>query len=189
MQPPEPLVDGDLTLRRARPGDVADVREVYAEADIRRRMLWDDQEPDEAEALANIERSERAWAEGTAAAFRVVVDGRVVGGVNLRLSEYDTAEASYFLRASARGRGLGTRALLLAVDWGFRELGLARIFLRVDIDNVASVRLAERAGFLEEGLERQSAAYADGRRFDSRVFSILPSERISVRPATDGDVD
>ena len=52
------LIDGDLTLRRAVPADVADVREVYTEADTRRWMLWDDELPDDAEALANIERSE-----------------------------------------------------------------------------------------------------------------------------------
>ena len=117
------------------PADVADVREVYSEADTRRWMLWDDELPDDAEALANIERSEQAWAEGSWAVFRIVVDEHVVGGVNLRFAEYDTAETSYFLRASARGRGLATRAVLLAADWGFRERGLARVFLRVNPEN------------------------------------------------------
>ena len=183
------LVDGDLTLRRAVPSDVPDVREVYSEADTRRWMLWDDELPDDAEALANIERSEEAWAEGSWAVFRIVVDEHVVGGVNLRFAEYDTAETSYFLRASARGRGLATRAVLLAADWGFRERGLARVFLRVDPENASSVALAERAGFMFEGVERQSAADPDGRRFDSRVYSLLPSERVSIRPATLDDVD
>jgi RimJ/RimL family protein N-acetyltransferase len=183
------LVDGDLTLRRAVPADVADVREVYSEADTRRWMLWDDELPDDAEALANIERSELAWAEGSWAVFRVVVDGHVVGGVNLRFGDYGTAETSYFLRASARGRGLATRAVLLAADWGFRERGLARVFLRVNPENASSVALAERAGFSYEGIERSSAASPDGRRFDSRVYSLLPAQRVSIRPATPTDVD
>ena len=58
------LVDGDLTLRRAVPSDVPDVREVYSEGDTRRWMLWDDELPDAAEALANIERSEGGLGRG-----------------------------------------------------------------------------------------------------------------------------
>ena len=183
------LSEGEVTLRRAVPSDAADIVAVYSEADIRRWMLWDDELPDEAEALANIERSEQAWAEGSWAVFRIVVGGHVVGGANLQFLAYDVAEASYFLRASARGRGIATRALLMVTDWGFRERGQARVFLRCHPENAGSRTLAERAGFTYEGLERQSAAYPDGRRFDSRVYSMLPAERVSIRPATEADVD
>jgi RimJ/RimL family protein N-acetyltransferase len=184
------VVDGDLTLRRAVPADAADVRDVYTEADTRHWMLWDRELPDLAEALANIERSEAAWAEGSNAPFRVVVDGHVVGGVNLQFVDFDAAEVAYFLRVSARGRGLATRAVLLTTDWAFRERGQARVFLRVDPANTPSVALAERAGFAYEGTERSSAVYQDtGRRFDSRVYSLLPTERVTLRPMVAADVD
>jgi RimJ/RimL family protein N-acetyltransferase len=184
------LVDGDLTLRRAVPDDTADIQEVYSEADTRHWMLWEgDDPPDQDEALANIERSEQAWAEGWGGIFRIVVDGHVVGGAMVRLAQTGTGETAYFLRQSARGRGLATRALLLVADWGFREHGLMRVYARVDPDNAASVRVVERAGFTYEGLERNSARYPGGRWFDSRVYSLLPSERVSVRPATLADVE
>jgi RimJ/RimL family protein N-acetyltransferase len=184
------LVDGDLTLRRAVPADAPDVVEVYSEPDTRHWMLWDRDLPDLDEALANIERSEKAWADGWGGVFRVVVDGHVVGGVNLHFVETAVGELSYFLRASARGRGLATRAVLLAADWGFREHGLMRVFLRADPANAGSTALAERAGFSYEGTERESAVYPDsGRRFDSRVYSLLPHERVTLRPATEADAD
>jgi RimJ/RimL family protein N-acetyltransferase len=183
------LIDGDLTLRRAILADAADIAEVYNEADVQHWMLWAPEEYDEAEALANIERSERAWAEGSNAPFRIVADGHVVGGVNLNFQGHPVAEVAYFLRGSARGRGLATRGVLLAADWGFRERGLARIQLRVDPANEASVALAERAGFTFEGTERSSAAYPDGRRFDSLVYSLLPSERVTIRPASVSDAE
>ncbi len=183
------LTDGELTLRRAVPEDAADIVEVYSETDVRHWMLWDDELPDEAEAMANIERSEQAWAEGSWAVFRIVVGGHVVGGANLQFLAYDVAEASYFLRASARGRGIATRALLMVTDWGFRERGQARVFLRCNPENTDSRALAERAGFTYEGLERQSAAYPGGRRFDSFVYSMLPAERVTIRAATLDDVD
>ena len=95
-------------------------------------MLWDGDLPDDAEALANIERSEQAWAEGWGGVFRVVVDGHVVGGTMVRFADPGVGEAAYFLRQSARGRGLATRALLMVADWGFREHGLMRVFARIN---------------------------------------------------------
>jgi len=43
-------------------------------------------------------------------------------------------------------------------------------------DNVASQRVAEKAGFQYEGVLRSHLRYRDGRRRDSFVFSLLPSD-------------
>jgi RimJ/RimL family protein N-acetyltransferase len=100
----------------------------------------------------------------------------LVGGLNLRLMAHETAEVSYFLAARARGRGLATRAVGLAARWAFGELGLARLELRAHPANEASHRVAERAGFRREGVERASRAWPDGSRFDSVVYSLLPGD-------------
>jgi RimJ/RimL family protein N-acetyltransferase len=173
-----PLRDGDLLLRPSVATDAEAIREVYSEPDIRRWMGWDDRPPDDAEARANIERATRAWEEGTWAVFRIVdaATDKVVGGVNLRLGDHRIGEVSYFLRASARGRGLATRAVGLVVGWAFDELRLERIELRVHPENQASLRVAERAGFTREGVERASRAWPDGSRFDSVVYSLLPAD-------------
>ena len=173
-----PLRDGDLLLRPSVATDAEAIREVYSEPDIRRWMGWDDRPPDDADARANIERATRAWEEGTWAVFRIVdaATDKVVGGVNLRLGDHRIGEVSYFLRASARGRGLATRAVGLVVGWAFDELGLERIELRVHPENMASLRVAERAGFTREGVERASRAWPDGSRFDSVVYSLLPAD-------------
>jgi RimJ/RimL family protein N-acetyltransferase len=178
VPPDPPLRDGDLLLRPSRESDAPAIRAVYSEPDIRQWMLWDDEVPDEAEALANIERAARSWAEGTWAVFRIVeaVSDEVVGGVSLGLREHETAEISYFLRASARGRGLATRAVGLVTRWAFDELALERIELRVHPENHASRRVAERAGFTREGVERASRSRPDGTRIDSIVWSLLPTD-------------
>lgn len=178
VPPDPPLRDGDLLLRPSTPADAAAIREVYSERDIRHWMGWDDELPDEAEALANIERAARAWEVGAWAVFRVVLlpQDEVVGGANLLLHERDIAEVSYFLRRSARGRGLATRAVLLLAGWAFGTLGSQRLELRVHPDNEASHRVARRAGFRREGVERASGMWPDGTRFDLVVYSLLPSE-------------
>ena len=141
-------------------------------------MGWDDQLPDDAEAQANIDRAARAWQEGTWAVFRIAdsATDEVIGGINLRLGDHDLAEISYFLRTSVRGRGLATRAVRLVARWAFDELAIERIELRVHPENASSRRVAERAGFTREGVERASRAWPDGSRFDSIVYSLLRSD-------------
>jgi len=141
-------------------------------------MGWDGELPDEAEARANLEREAAAWREGSWAVFRIVdaATDQVVGGINLRFGEHEIAEVSYFLSAAVRGRGVATRAVRLVSGWAFDELGIERIELRVHPENPASRRVAERAGFTREGVERGSRAWPDGTRFDSIVFSLLPAD-------------
>lgn len=141
-------------------------------------MLWDGELPDDAEAMANIERAARAWDEGSWAVFRIVdaPTDEVVGGVNLQFGEHEIAEISYFLRASVRGCGLATRAVRLVAGWAFGELGIERIEARVQPENVTSRRVAERAGFTREGVERGSRSRPDGTRIDSIVYSLLPTD-------------
>ena len=184
--PDPPLRDGELLLRRGTAADVPAIRAVYSEPDIRHWMVWEGPAPDDAEALANVEREAQAWRDGTWAVFRIVELPRdeVVGGASLRLGEHGIGEASYFLSARARGRGLATRAVRLLARWAFEELGLARVELRVHPDNLASQRVAHRAGFRREGIERASRASPDGARFDSVVYSLLPGEH---RPAATRD--
>ena len=178
MLPAPVLRDADVVLRPSREDDVSAIREVYAEPDTRRWMGWDAELPDDTEARANIARAAKAWEDGTWAVFRIAdaASDEVIGGINLRFGENDTAEISYFLRTSARGRGVATRAVRLVVRWAFEQLGIERIELRVHPDNTASRRVAERVGFAREGVERASRAWPDGTRFDSIVFSLLASD-------------
>ena len=105
------------------------------------------------------------------------VSGRVLGSIGLTWHEPDVAEAGYWIRADARGRGLMTRALSLAARHAFAK-GAARVQLRADTENVGSCRVAERAGFTREGVLR--AAHWNprlGRRQDWVMYSLLADER------------
>jgi RimJ/RimL family protein N-acetyltransferase len=138
-------------------------------------MLWET-EPGPDEAAKSIVRAAAAWEAGMWAVFAVAESkgGALVGGVNLRLGEHEIAEVSYFLAPEARGRGHATRAVRLLARWAFEALGVQRLELRTELWNEASQRVAERAGFMREGIERASRAAPDGSRFDSVLFSLLP---------------
>ena len=73
------------------------------------------------------------------------------------------------------GRGYGTDAVRVIVDYGFREMGLHRIQLSVAPYNPAGMRAYEKAGFVEEGRHRESVLH-DGRWYDEVLMSILDRE-------------
>jgi RimJ/RimL family protein N-acetyltransferase len=64
----------------------------------------------------------------------------------------------------------------LVARWAFDDLAIERIELRVHPENAPSRRVAERAGFTREGVERASRAWPDGTRFDSIVYSLLATD-------------
>jgi RimJ/RimL family protein N-acetyltransferase len=82
----------------------------------------------------------------------------------------------YWIAAPARGHGVCTRALRVLSRWALDELGLRRLDLITDPDNVASQRVAEKVGFQREGVMRSHLLHPDGRLRDSVMFSLLPGE-------------
>ncbi|HWG15963.1 MAG TPA: GNAT family protein [Streptosporangiaceae bacterium] len=82
------------------------------------------------------------------------------------------------------GRGYGSDAMRVIVDYGFRELGLHRLQLSVAPFNPAGIRAYEKAGFVEEGRRRETVMH-DGRWYDEVLMSVLDHEwaaRRSQRP-------
>lgn len=121
---------------------------------------------------------ERGRQDRTREGFAIVdaVDASFLGlAAVVRLDEdAGEAELGYILAPEARGRGLATEALHLLTEWGF-ERGLHRLELRIDADNTTSLRVAERCGYVREGLLR-SLHFKDGRRTDVYVYSRLSTD-------------
>lgn len=155
------LRDGDLVLRPFEPGDVDVLTEtISAHRDISRwtRIPWP---YERAHATDFVARSAVAWRTGTDASFAITdAAGRVVGSVGIhRLgapavtrSAMLPDEVGYWLAPAARGRGFATRAVRLVTAWALDDLARPQIHLQVKDGNVASQRVAERAGYEYLGL-------------------------------------
>ena len=102
--------------------------------------------------------------------------GEVIGSIDMRINRMQTGHIGYWLAAEARGRGLTTAALRALSRWAIEELGLGRVELVTDPDNIASQRVAEKAGFKREGILRSILVNRDGSRRDGVMFSLLPDE-------------
>ena len=78
----------------------------------------------------------------------------------------------YELVPAAWGRGLATEAVRAVVRFGHERVELNRIEAVVMLDNHASARVLQKAGFVEEGVLR-AFGYWKGRYHDLRMFSVL----------------
>jgi diamine N-acetyltransferase len=106
---------------------------------------------------------------------------RPIGIANLHDvdSRHGTAELGLMIGESdARGRGLGTEASCLMLDYAFTALGLHNVMLRVYAYNPAGLRAYQKAGFREFGRRSASRVFA-GRRWDEVYMECLASEFVS----------
>jgi RimJ/RimL family protein N-acetyltransferase len=79
----------------------------------------------------------------------------------------------YGLLPQFRGRGFTVRALRLLVDWAFGPAGLARLELGAAVENVASQKVAVRAGFQPDGLARARLRRPDGSYADEARYALI----------------
>jgi RimJ/RimL family protein N-acetyltransferase len=101
--------------------------------------------------------------------------GELLGGIGLRLPAEGIGEVGYWVRREARGRGVATRALLLISRWALEDQRLVRVQLTAEPGNVASQRVAEKAGYVREGLLRRFLSIG-GERRDCVIYSLLPGD-------------
>ena len=175
--PDPPLSAGGVVLRRLETGDIGWITAACSDRELSRYTSAIPYPYTEADARAYVEHAALGWAEGSSAAFVVAQapGGQGLGMIELHLFAGDPglAEVGYWLRREARGHGAATTAVRLVAAWAFGELGIRRLNLQTAPENLASQRVAERAGFTREGMLRAWLPTPDGRR-DSVMFSLLP---------------
>lgn len=87
-----------------------------------------------------------------------------------------TAEFGIFIGdKTAWGKGYGTEATKLVLDYAFFKLGAHRVELKVYAPNIGAKKVYQRVGFTHEGTMRQ-ARKVDGAFVDSEVWGILHPE-------------
>ena len=82
------------------------------------------------------------------------------------------AEIGYMLEPALQGKGIMYEALQEVIAFGFKTLGLHSIEAQLDPKNIASSALLKKAGFVQEGLFKESY-YFNGQFGDTAVYSLL----------------
>lgn len=120
------------------------------------------------ERLASVDAPHLAWAV-------VDEDDRLCGLVAVTVELDDIGWFWYWMAKSHRGRGWTSRAAATVASWALDEVGLHRLELGHRADNPASGVVAQRAGFVREGIQREKFL-VDGQRVDAVSYSRLRSD-------------
>lgn|ERR1039458_849515 len=150
-----PLSDGIVSLRRFTLADVAAVTRACQDLEI---VRWTASIPipyAESDAQGWIERHHDLWSSGSTAPLAMVdsSDGAFLGNLNVIVppDALGRAAMGYWVAEWGRARGVATRSLLIASKWAIDVLDPRELYLETLEGNVASERVAEKAGYVFAG--------------------------------------
>jgi RimJ/RimL family protein N-acetyltransferase len=171
--------DGSIAIRPYREDDAGGLYEAARESipEVGRWLPWchPGYVLHEAREWIAATRAQLASGDGYHLAI-VEPGGRLVGGVGLGplVRAHAMANLGWWVRTSATGRGVATRAARLVVPVGF-GLGLTRLEILVAVGNPASLRVAEKLGARREGVLRNRLKI--GAAVHAAVcFSLVPDQ-------------
>ena len=181
-----PIMKPDsITIRPYLPSDAAAVYEAAREsfAEVSPWMAWlnDDYTPEMAEAWTHTREDD--WNKGIAHSFLIEdAAGQFLGAVGLNGIDLPSRRANfgYWVRTSAAGQGVATRASRLLIDMTFSEsppfpARLHRLEILVAVGNVRSHRVAQKLGAVREAVLRDRL-WPDGQPQDAVMYSLLKSD-------------
>lgn len=106
----------------------------------------------------------------------IYVNGTLAGSAGLSwATEEMQGEIGYWLGTDAQGKGLVTRAARALTTYGFEEVGLHRMTIKAAVENSRSRAVAERLGFVQEGVLREGGSTGLG-RVDLVMYGLIVHE-------------
>lgn len=105
----------------------------------------------------------------------IEVDGVPVGTIGLLSIDRNNSKAEFYIalgEIAYKGKGVAKKASLLILAYGFDKLGLNRIYLFTEIENIVAQKLFERVGFKKEGTIRQDIV-SRGKYVDRVAYGFL----------------
>lgn len=121
---------------------------------------------------------ETALGNGAEMIIQTAEDNKVIGVIEL--DGFDWAARSAWVGigigdADYRGKGYGTEAMQLILEYAFQELNLNRVNLNVFAFNKRAICSYEKCGFKYEGTQRD-VIYKEDQRWDMIDMGILRSD-------------
>jgi len=108
------------------------------------------------------------------------LDGTAVGSVNLNsINERNgTFSIGMVIYCEYRGKGYGTAAMKIILDYAFNQRRLNKYYGSTIQDNIASQTMLQKLGCKKEGV-RKEMIYANGKYYDEILFGLTKNEYIN----------
>ena len=185
-RPPASLSAAGIRIHRYRESDIDRLYEAVIESrdELSPYMPWCHPEYARRDSEQWVHQQLVHWDQGKEYQFAIedAATGRYLGGGGLNeLSRLNKrANLGYWVRTSAAGRGVITRASALIARFAIYHLGLARVEIYMSVENLASIRVAEKLGAQREGVLRKRILLHD--RSHGRRHVLLVQWRRNSRP-------
>lgn len=105
----------------------------------------------------------------------IEADGVPVGTIGLLSIDKKNGKAEYYIamgEKAFKGKGVAKDASRLILEHGFEKLGLNRIYLFTEVENLEAQMLFESTGFKKEGTLRQDI-FSHGKYADRSIYGFL----------------
>ena len=112
------------------------------------------------------------------AMYGIFINNELLGEIGLSGIDmkYQTAEIGYWLKKSVRGKGIIRKLIPVIEKLAFDVYELRKIYIWCDTKNIASVRNAEKTGYILEGILREREIWSDGSIHSTAIYGKLKSE-------------
>ena len=150
-----------IAIRRYTPEDIPVLFEAVRESipEATRWMSWCTPEYSLDDTKQWIARRDQEWENGSDYPFAIVdsITGEYYGGcgINQVNRMHNFCNLGYWVRTPSANRGIVTAAVPLVAEFAFRELKMERVEIVMSVGNLASRRVAEKAGALYEATLRR----------------------------------
>lgn len=157
-----------LIIRAPKLGDALDVWNAKQNSlpALREWMLWAQDEPELHETEENLRKAVADFITRKDLRFHIYSKetGEFVGASGLHSINWSIPkfEIGYWLATEFEGNGYITEAVQRIEQFAFEQLGARRVEIRCDEENVKSRSVAERVGFILEGILKQDSLSPEG---------------------------
>ncbi len=165
-----------LLIRDLLMEDWVDIHVYASDPEVARYMIWGPNSEEETKEF--IQRVIQMQQQDPRIDFECAVvlkeTGKLIGGCGLR-QDGKQGEIGYCLNPEYWRKGYASEAAAAMIEFGFKELGLHRIYATCRPDNVGSAKVLEKVGMRREGHLREHM-WHKGNWHDSLLYSILEHE-------------
>lgn len=117
------------------------------------------------------------YVEGTDCLFLIGYEGEIVGSIDIHFinQQANRGEIGYMISSSYTNKGIVTKCVKKVCEIAFEELGLNKLALMADVENLPSNKVAQKAGFSLVGTLKEEILMYEQYR-DLNRYELLKSE-------------